>query len=347
MNKLILKALAGQKTQTVPFWFMRQAGRYLPEYRELRSQAGGFLNMVYNPKNAAEVTVQPLRRFNMSAAILFSDILVIPQALGQRLEFMAGEGPKLEALHNGSDLSKLDTDNIDKILDPVYETVQTVRQKLNQENFDDTALIGFAGAPWTVATYMVEGGGSKTFEKTKKWAYGDPKSFTQLIDIITHATIHYLKKQIEAGAEVIQIFDSWSGVLNEHNFEQWVINPTAKIITALKADYPDTPIIGFPRGAGSMATHYANKTGITAIGLDFTVERDWARDNLQPLMPVQGNLDPVTLLTGGQAMIDEATQILETFSEKSFIFNLGHGVIKETPIEHVEKLSQFIRDYKN
>ena len=346
IKKPFLQTLHGEMTESIPFWFMRQAGRYLPEYGELRSQAGGFLNMVYNPKNAAEITVQPLRRFGMSAAILFSDILVIPQALGQKLEFMAGEGPKLDALKEENDLSKLNSDTIDEVLNPIYETVSLTRQKLNDEGFDQTALIGFAGSPWTVATYMVEGGGSKTYEKTKAWAYGHPTSFQKLIDILVESTTHYLCRQVEAGAESLQLFDSWSGVLDEENFDRWVIKPTSQIVAGVKEKHPDIPIIGFPRGAGTMVFNYAEETNIQAIGLDFTMPQKWATDNLQHLMPVQGNLDPVSLLAGGPQMEEKAQKILKTFGNQPFVFNLGHGIIKETPIAHVEKLCDMIRGYK-
>ena len=344
--KPFLKVLNNQKADHIPCWFMRQAGRYLPEYRALRKEAGGFLNMVYNPENASEITMQPIRRFKMDAAILFSDILVIPQALGQKLEFLTGEGPKLEKVSKEEDLKILDVNNIDSVLSPVYETIKLTRKKLTHEGFDQTALIGFAGSPWTVATYMVEGGGSKTYENVKAWAYGHPESFQKLIDILISSTTHYLIKQIEAGVEALQLFDSWSSVLDEENFDKWVIEPTAQIVANVREQYPDIPIIGFPRGAGTMSKNYAEKTGITAIGLDFTMPLGWARDNLQNTMPVQGNLDPVTLLTGGKALETAALHILDTLRDKPFVFNLGHGVIKETPPEHVEQLVNIIRNYK-
>lgn len=345
-TKLFLQSLAGKKTENVPFWFMRQAGRYLPEYRDLRKQAGGFLDLVYNPENASEVTMQPIRRFGMSAAILFSDILVIPQALGQHLRFETGEGPKLKALRDNEDVSNLNPSTIDETLNPIYETVKLTRQKLSSEGFDDTALIGFAGSPWTVACYMIEGGGSKTFEKTKIWAYQNPQSFQKLMDVLVEATSHYLIKQIEAGAEAVQLFDSWSGVLDTHNFNQWVIKPTKDIIARVKSTHPDIPVIGFPRNAGDKAIPYAKQTNIHALGLDFSVSPEWAAKNLQSLCPVQGNLDPVTLLTGGDTMKTAAQNILETFADKPFIFNLGHGVIKETPPEHVAQLCEMIRNFK-
>lgn len=342
-DKKFLKVLQGEQYERPPFWFMRQAGRYLPEYRELRTKAGGFLDMVYNPEFATEVTMQPLRRFGMDAAILFSDILVIPHALGQKLTFITGEGPKLEAIETADGLVKLCEDALDDVLQPVYDTVKNLRSQIVQEKMTDTALIGFAGAPWTVATYMVEGGGSKTFEKVKAFAYRDPAGFAQLIDIVTNSTIHYLKKQIEYGAEAIQIFDSWAGVLDQDQFAQWVMLPTIRIVTALKESYPDVPVIGFPKGAGILYESYAQNTGIDAVGLDTQVPTKWAAEVLQTELTVQGNLDPVALLVGGDAMEKETRRILEDLSAGPYIFNLGHGVIKETPPEHVDQLAKFIR----
>lgn len=346
MQRSLLQTLNNQVSPNVPFWFMRQAGRYLPEYREIRQTAGGFLNLVYNPDTACEVTMQPIRRFGMNGAILFSDILVIPHALGQDLRFETGEGPKLNPIRSLEDLASLDISNIDKTLNPIYETIRQTRQKLKAEKFGDTTLIGFAGSPWTVACYMVEGGGSKTFTEVKKWAYGAPDEFQKLIDIVTDATIIYLQNQAEAGAEALQLFDSWAGILDTPNFEKWVIEPTKKIVSTIKSKYPLIPIIGFPREAGHHSINYTTQTGIQAVGLDFTTSNFWARKNLQSIMPVQGNLDPIYLLNGGQGMIDAATQILETFAAKPFIFNLGHGVIKETPPEHVEQLSTLIKEFE-
>ena len=345
-NKILLEILNRKQANRPAFWFMRQAGRYLPEYRELRQKAGGFLDLVYNPDHASEVTIQPIRRFGMDAAILFSDILVVPQALGQALRFETGEGPKLDPIRDVQGLKNLDVGKIDDVLNPVYETVKQTREKLLFEGFDETTLIGFAGSPWTVACYMVEGGGSKTFEATKKWAYADRQGFGQLIEILIQSTIHYLSCQIEAGAEAIQLFDSWSGVLDTEHFQSYVVEPTEKIVSALHAKYPDIPVIGFPREAGEKSIHYAKTTGINAIGLDYSIDPVWARDYLQPLMPVQGNLDPVTLLTGGEGLERSANHILEIFGDQPFIFNLGHGIIKETPPEHVAKLSDIIRNFK-
>ena len=350
MTQTILKILnpneKSNKQDPIPFWFMRQAGRYLPEYRELRSQAGGFLDLVYNPEQASEVTLQPIRRFGMSAAILFSDILVIPQALGQDLKFETGEGPRLNALETLNDIENLNLENIDQTLSPIYETVSLTRSKINHEKFNDTALIGFAGSPWTVACYMVEGRGNKTFDKTQKWATETPDIFQKLIDILVTATSHYLIKQIEAGAQIIQLFDSWSGLLDQEKFDRWVTKPTTEIIHNVRRIYPDIPIIGFPREAADMAINYAKTTGINAIGLDYSMKSDWARDNLQNILPVQGNLNPQILLEGGDNLQKTANHILETLSDKPFIFNLGHGIIKETPPEHVAQLCEIIRNFK-
>lgn len=345
-DKIFLQNLKGQQTAQVPFWFMRQAGRYLPEYRDLRAKAGGFLDLAYNSQMASEVTMQPIRRFGMSAAILFSDILVIPQALGMDLKFEIGEGPKLNALKTLEDIQNLDLSKIHEALHPIYETVRQTSQKLQSENFSDTALIGFAGSPWTVACYMIEGGGSKIFEKTKNWADKKPEEFSVLMDKLIEATADYLSKQIEAGAEAIQLFDSWAGILDDEGFDQWSIAPTRAIVEKLKQAHPETPIIGFPREAGDKTIKYVKETGIQAVGLDYAMDPIWARDHLQNLLPVQGNLDPAILLAGGQKMIDTAQNILEIFADKPFIFNLGHGVIKETPPDHVEQLCEIIRNFK-
>lgn len=344
-EKLILDVLKGQKTRRVPFWFMRQAGRYLPEYRELRAEKGGFLDMVYDPEAAAEITLQPIRRFGMDAAILFSDILVIPHALGQNLEFVPGEGPKLEPIQSAADLAKLDPGKIDDVLGPVYETVSHVRAGLSKEGFDRTALIGFAGSPWTVACYMVEGAGSKDFMRTKVMAYAQPELFQKIIDLVAEATIHYLKGQVEAGAEALQLFDSWAGVLDADQFRRWSIEPTKKIVAGVRQAYPDIPIIGFPKGAGLGLGDYVDQTGVSAAGLDSQIAPLWAAQNLQDKVPVQGNLDPFCLYAGGDMLERSARAILEALGSKPFIFNLGHGIHKDTPIAHVERLVQIIREY--
>lgn len=324
---------------------MRQAGRYLPEYRDLRSYASGFLDLVYDPVKAAEITLQPIRRFGMDAAILFSDILVVPHALGQKVEFVAGEGPKLDPIYREEDLARLDLSNAGKVFAPVYQTVSRVRGMLIEEGFEDVALIGFCGSPWTVICYMVEGGGSRDFESARRWALRDPAVFQKLVDIVTDASIEYLSGQVDAGAEVLQLFESWGGILDPEQFDRWVIAPTKKIVAAMKKKYPDIPIIGFPRGAGTLCLPYAQETGIDCIALDTTIDPEWVVEHLLPLLPVQGNLDPVRLLAGGNALEIGMKNIQKSFEGKNFIFNLGHGVIKETPVEHVEQLRDIVRGW--
>ncbi len=345
MTKPFLQALNGEKPKHIPFWFMRQAGRYLPEYRELRAKAGGFLDMAYNPDFACEVTLQPIRRYGMDAAILFSDILVVPHALGQDLKFTAGEGPQLPPIRDKNGLMNLNIDRIDEILNPVYDAVSKIHSGLKTEGFDQTTLVGFAGAPWTIATYMVEGSGSKEYAHVKSWAYRDPDGFQELIDLVSEATIHYLSRQIEAGAEALQLFDSWAGVLDETQFCRWCIEPAKRIVGALKIKHPDVPIIGFPRGAGFMYEAYARETGVDGLGLDQMVPLEQARA-LQKICTVQGNLDPVALLAGGDIMENRVRKILDILSGGPFIFNLGHGVIKETPPENVQCLAEIIKDYE-
>lgn len=339
-SKLFLQTLKGEKTKRAPFWFMRQAGRYLPEYRELRAKKGGFLEMAYDPKAAAEVTIQPIRRFEMDAAIIFSDILTIPHALGQHLEFAKGEGPKLGEYN----LDALGFEKFDETLQPVYDALSETKSQLAHEGFDKTALIGFCGAPWTVATYMIEGGGSKDFAKTKALAYGQSDEFKKLMDLLVDATSQYLIKQVEAGAEALQIFDSWAGALDPHGFQFQSIEPTKRIVANVKAVHPDVPIIGFPRGAGVHTTAYAQQTGIDAVAIDTMMCTKWAANNLQPLMPVQGNLDPMRLLAGGEGLEKAARNILRNLSNGLHIFNLGHGINKETPPEHVEKLAKILKE---
>lgn len=346
MKKPLLCVLQKNKSSRIPFWFMRQAGRYLPEYLELRKQAGSFLNLVYDPVRASEVTVQPLRRFGMDAAILFSDILIVPHALGQDVRFEAGEGPRLDALRCEKDFLKLDISNIEKKSMNVFETVALTSQKMKSEGFIETALIGFSGSPWTVICYMIEGHGSKDFAKARLWALQNPLSFQTLVDIVIEASCIYLSGQIKAGAEVVQLFESWSGVLDSTEFKKWVITPTKKIRDYLKTNHPDIPVIGFPRGAGVLVKSYSVETGIDCIALDQMVSPEWAVDNLQGHIPVQGNLDPVRLLVGGKALEDDAERIISNFEKLPFVFNLGHGIIKETPISHVEKLSNIIRARK-
>ncbi len=345
-----LEALRGHKPDHIPFWFMRQAGRYLPEYRALRADAGGFLNMAYNPELASEVTMQPIRRFQMDAAIIFSDILVIPHALGQHLEFVQGEGPKLDALRSSSEFSKLNFSRFESTLAPVYEALSKTKTALQTEGFNATSLIGFCGAPWTVACYMVEGGGSKDFMNVKKLAYADPEGFQGLIDLLVESSAQYLINQINAGADAVQIFDSWAGALDAQSFQRWVVKPTRQIVDLIRDTHPSVPIIGFPRCAGHNYLSYVQDTGVTAVGIDPSVDTKWAARTLQPLAPVQGNLDPIALLAGGDNMILAAEKIIgdlvANHDGKNFVFNLGHGINKETPVEHVEQLVKFIREYK-
>jgi len=340
-DKPLLQALAGRAQARPPFWLMRQAGRYLPEYRELRQQAGSFLDLCYNPDLATEVTLQPIRRFAMDAAILFADILLVPQALGQALSFREGEGPVLEPLRQTTQIDALTPAGLHEQLAPVYETVRRVRSALP----DDVALIGFAGAPWTVATYMVEGGSSRDFAEIKRWAFSDPDGFARLIELLVEATTDYLAAQIAAGAEVVQLFDTWAGVLPAADFERWCIAPLKAIVERLHDLHPEVPVIGFPRGAGAGYVDYVRRTGVNAVGLDWTVPPAWARDVLQPQVTVQGNLDPRYLVVGGEAMEREVARILDTLAQGPFIFNLGHGVVPETPVEHVGRLAELLRSY--
>ncbi|MBV8653998.1 MAG: uroporphyrinogen decarboxylase [Alphaproteobacteria bacterium] len=335
----MLEALAGRRSGRPPIWLMRQAGRYLPEYRKLRAQVGGFLDLCFTPDLAVEVTLQPIRRFAFDAAILFSDILVVPHALGQTVSFREGEGPVLRPIRTADDVNRLERDRLPETLAPVYETVRRLSVSLP----DQVALIGFAGAPWTVATYMVEGGTSRDFHHTKLWAYRDPEGFAVLIDRVVDATIEYLRSQVESGAEIIQLFDSWAGVLPEVEFDRWVIAPTRRIVAALRASHPDLPVIGFPRGAGALYPRYFAQTGVTAVSLDTGVPCSWARTALQQLGPVQGNLDPLALVAGGTALANATAAILEAFAAGPFIFNLGHGIVPETPPEHVAELVDRVR----
>jgi uroporphyrinogen decarboxylase len=334
-TKPLLRVLAGETLKRPPWWLMRQAGRYLPEYRALRAQAGDFIGFCRNPKLAAEATLQPIRRFGMNAAILFSDILLVPRALGQRVGF-GGDGPALDPVADDKALAPLSLGGMDW-LTPVYETVERVRRDLPEA----VALIGFAGAPWTVATYMVEGGSSRDFARVKGWAYRDPDSFDRLIRLVEEATIAFLLGQIAAGVEVIQLFDSWAGVLPEPAFARWVIAPARRIVTAVKARFPDCPVIGFPRGAGLLYSRYANESGVTAIGLDTTVPLGVAA-TLQRAMPVQGNLDPVALVAGGKALAQAVDDIRRGLGGGPHVFNLGHGVLPETPPEHIAELGRLL-----
>jgi uroporphyrinogen decarboxylase len=336
-TKPMLRSLAGGVSARPPVWLMRQAGRYLPEYRKVRAGVPSFLELCYTPALAVEVTLQPIRRYALDAAILFSDILVVPDALGQNVAFREGEGPVLEPVRNDDDVARLRPDGIHERLAPVYETVRRLAATLPKE----VALIGFAGAPWTVATYMVEGGTSRTFHKIQLWAYRDPAGFARLIDCLVVATTEYLSAQIEAGVEIVQLFDSWAGVLPEPSFQHWVVEPTSRIVAALRQRHPHVPIIGFPRGAGLLYPHYFAATGVDAVSLDTTVPL--ACDTLQTIGAVQGNLDPLLLVSGGAAMTTATRAILDALAGGPFVFNLGHGIVPETPPEHVAELVALLR----
>jgi uroporphyrinogen decarboxylase len=335
--KPLLATLRGERLPTPPIWMMRQAGRYLPEYRALRAEKGGFLDLVHDSDAAAEVTIQPIRRFGFDGAILFSDILVIPHAMGQNLWFEEGEGPRLSPPLVDGLLTGLE--EAPERLSPVYETVRKVAAAL----FPEVCFLGFAGSPWTVATYMVAGQGSKDQHAARSLAYGDPVAFQALIDAIITITVDYLSKQIDAGIEAVQLFDSWAGSLSPAQFERWVIAPNAAIVGQLRARHPDTPIIGFPKGAGGKLPAYARETGVDALGLDETVDPIWAHANLPADLPVQGNLDPLALLAGGEALTRAIDNIRAALGGRPHIFNLGHGILQQTPIAHVEALIARVR----
>jgi uroporphyrinogen decarboxylase len=335
--KKLLNVLKGEIATVPPIWLMRQAGRYLPEYRALRAEKGGFLELVYDSDAACEVTVQPIRRFGFDGSILFSDILIIPYAMGQKLWFEVNEGPRLSPRLAETDLATLIPDL--SRLEPIYATVRKVRAALPPE----TTLLGFAGSPWTIATYMVAGQGSKDQNETRRMAYLETDRFGQLIDAIVVMTIEYLSGQILAGADAVQLFDSWAGSLSPTQFENWVIAPNAMIVKGLKARHPDVPIIGFPKGAGGKLAAYAEQTGVDAIGIDETVDPVWANSVLPAGMPVQGNLDPLALIAGGDALTRAVANIIAAFNGRPHIFNLGHGIQQDTPIEHVEKLITLVR----
>jgi uroporphyrinogen decarboxylase len=319
---------------------MRQAGRYLPEYRALRAEKGGFLELVHDSEAAAEVTLQPVRRFGFDGAILFSDILVIPHALGQDLAFLEGEGPDLSPPLVDAALGSLRA--APERLEPIYRTVRLVRAQLGPE----TTLLGFAGSPWTVATYMIAGQGSRDQQAARVMAYRDPGALQAIVDAIVAASVDYLAGQIEAGAEAVQLFDSWAGSLAPAEFGRWVIAPTAAIVAALKTRHPDVPVIGFPKGAGEKLPAYARETGVDAVGIDETIDPAWAARELPAAMPVQGNLDPLLLLAGGDELDRAARRILDAFAGRPHVFNLGHGIDKETPIAHVERLLAVVRGWQ-
>ncbi len=340
-NNRFFQALQGRKYDRPPFWFMRQAGRYLPEYRKLREQQSNFLSFCYTPSLTVEAALQPLRRFDPDAAILFSDILVIPDGLGQSVGFKEEVGPVLEPLRSENDLMQLHPERVIEHLDPVFESVRMLAAALPTE----TVLIGFAGAPWTVAYYMVEGRSGRDGSTVKRWAMEDPAGFQKLIDILVEVTTEYLIKQIENGVEIIQLFDSWSGLLNGVQFEQWIIKPTQKIVAGIKSKFPNVPIIGFPRGAGDLTIPYVEQTAVDAVSLDSGITPAWARNHLQQICAVQGNLDNEILRTGGLPLEQETENILKTLSDGRFIFNLGHGIFPDTPPEHVIQVAEIVRNY--
>ena len=340
-DKPLLSVLRGQRRDPPPMWMMRQAGRYLPEYRQLRQEKGSFLDLVYDAESAATVTLQPLERFpRLDAAILFSDILIVPFAIGQNLTFVTGEGPRLTPPLAVADLDDL-TPYLAR-LEPVYETVRKVKAALDPSK----TLIGFAGSPWTVATYMVAGQGSRDQSEARRLAYADPKRFGAVIGRIEKVTLDYLSGQVEAGAEALQLFDSWAGSLSPAQFEQWVIAPTSRLVDGLRKRHPDVPIIGFPKGAGGKLAAYARETEVDAIGLDETVDPAWAAAELPEDLPVQGNLDPLALIAGDDVLKRSTRRILDAFADRPHIFNLGHGILPDTPIAHVEQLISQVKGGK-
>ncbi len=339
-RRRFLKPFVGELLWPPPMWLMRQAGRYLPEYRETRAKAGSFLNLCYSPKLAAEVTLQPIRRYGFDASILFSDILVVPDALGQTVSFVEGEGPRLDPIEDAEGLARLDSAQTGDKFSTVAETVSLLRQQLP----DETALIGFCGAPWTVATYMIGGRGSPDQAAARLMAYKDPETFQRLMDILVESSVDYLSRQIEAGADVLQIFDSWAGSLADNQFDRWVVAPTRLMVARLKEKYPEIPILGFPRGADQLSASFASQTGVdavscnTAMPVSGMVQLSEATGRV-----VQGNLDPLLLVAGGKQLDDRVAEILGAMKGRKFIFNLGHGILQYTPPENVSRLVEQVR----
>ena len=338
----LTRLFAGEAFEIPPIWLMRQAGRYLPEYREVRATAGSFLDLCYNPSLAAEVTLQPIRRFDFDAAILFSDILVVPDSLGQDVTFVEGEGPRLDPIATPDAIETLDPNGTEPTLDPIFETVRKVRAELSAEK----SLIGFCGAPWTVATYMIAGQGSVDQAPARLFAYKHPGAFADLIDILVDTSVSYLSGQVEAGANVVQLFDSWAGSLPEPEFNTWVVEPTRKIVKRLKGRFPNLPVIGFPRGAQSLAKSYADQTGIDGIGCDTGLSLEAMFGSLAENHVVQGNLDPLLLASGGDGLEERIAQLVQAARGKRYIFNLGHGIVPKTPPEHVARLVEAVRNAK-
>ena len=341
-KKPLLRVLGGERGFPPPVWLMRQAGRYLPEYRALRAKAASFLDFCFTPELAVEATLQPLRRFGFDGAILFSDILVVPHALGQSVRFAEGHGPLLQPIRSAGDMDRLSAEGLQDRLAPVFETLRHLSVALPPE----TTLIGFAGAPWTVASYMIEGAGGSDFLNARRMAYEAPDLFGRLIDLLVGATIDYLSAQILAGAEALQIFDSWAGCLAEAALHRWSLAPLTRIVGALKRRHPGVPVIVFPRGAGVLYREFALASGAAALSLDSSLPLAWAAEKLQQRTALQGNLDPLLLLEGGQAMREAAERILRILGKGPFVFNLGHGILPETPPEHVAELVKLVRGWK-
>ena len=339
MNSSFLTVLDGKRSAVPPVWMMRQAGRYLPEYRELREQAGSFMKLCFTPELAAEITLQPIRRFQFDAAILFSDILVIPHALGQTVRFEAGEGPRLDPIANEKAIDALPKLVDQSILAPIYQTVRQVRPQLDAR----TAFIGFCGAPWTVATYMIAGQGTSDQAPARIFAYEQPKVFARLVDRLVENSVNYLEKQFEAGVDAVQLFDTWAGVLPPDEFARWCIEPAARIVNELRRKVPNARVIGFPRGAGHLLGDYVDRVPVNAVSVDWTADRKFIRERVQSRVAVQGNLDPLALLAGGDALDRAVDAIMADFKDGRFIFNLGHGILPPTPIAHVERMLKRVR----
>ncbi len=339
MHKPLFEVLSGHRQTVPPVWMMRQAGRYLPEYMAVRKTVGGVLDLCFTPKLAAEVTLQPIRRFCFDAAILFSDILVVPHALGRKVRFEAGEGPRLEPLDDPAAMIALRGTADDAVLAPIYETIRLVKSELPST----TTFLGFCGGPWTVATYMVAGHGTPDQAPARLFAYRYAEAFTRLIDILVETSSNYLIRQLNAGVDAVQIFDTWAGILPPDEFQRWCIAPTKRIVADVRRAVPGAKIIGFPRGAGSNLKRYVEDIEIDAVGLDWMVDLDFARDEIQRRRAVQGNLDPLALRAGGAALDRSVDAILTTFAGGPFIFNLGHGILPDTPVAHVEQMLKRVR----
>jgi uroporphyrinogen decarboxylase len=339
VTKPLLEVLAGKRQAMPPVWLMRQAGRYLPEYRRVREQASSFLQLCFTPRLAAEVTLQPVRRFAFDAAILFSDILVVPHALGQAVSFETGEGPKLDPIIDAQGIAHLRERIDDNALSPIYETIARVRSAIPA----GVTLLGFCGAPWTVATYMIAGRGSEDQRAARLFAYRDPVGFAQLMEILITASADYLVRQFAAGVDAVQIFDTWAGILPAEEFARWCAEPVERIVVEVRRAVPQARIIGFPRGAASSLVRYVDQVSVNAVGLDWTIDRSFAREQIQTRLPVQGNLDPLALVAGGSALDRAVDAVLAAFAEGPFIFNLGHGIPPATPIAHVDQMLARVR----